>query len=68
MHIIDCESISSDDKDKDMCVAEFVGPSRAKSYSCSSLKMTQKNRQEEAHLTFIDFKCDCILDELFRRC
>jgi hypothetical protein len=37
-HIVDCESDSSDDEEKEVYTIEFVWPSKAKSYSCSSLK------------------------------
>ena len=45
---VDCESDNSDDERKGVCVAELVWPSEAIPYSCSSLKLIQKNRQEEA--------------------
>jgi len=32
--------------------AEFVWPSKAKSCSCRSLKLTKKNRQDEVKFTF----------------
>jgi hypothetical protein len=46
-HVVDCESDSSDDEEKEVYAAKFVWPSKAKSYTCSSLKPNQKNRQEE---------------------
>jgi hypothetical protein len=65
-HVVDCESNSSDDKEKEVYAAEFVWPSKAKSYSCSSLKPTQKNRQEEVRFTFDVSKCNRIFDELLK--
>jgi hypothetical protein len=38
VHIIDYDSDSSNDSDKEVYAAEFVWPSKEKSYSCSSLK------------------------------
>ena len=63
---VDCESDNSDDEKKGVYVAEFVWPSEAIPYSCSSLKLIQKNRQEKASFTFDVSKCDRIFDELHR--
>ena len=63
---INCGSDNSDDEKKEVYVAEFIWPSKAKSYSCSSLKPIQKNRQEQARFTFDVSKCDRIFDELLR--
>ena len=62
---VDCKS-NSDDEKKEAYVAEFIWPSDAKPCSCSSLKLIQKNRQEQAHLTFDVSKCDRIFDELLK--
>ena len=40
---VDCKSDSDDERKE---VAEFIWPSEAKPYSCSSLKPIPKNRQE----------------------
>lgn len=66
VYAFDCESNSSDDESKEVLVAEFVWPSKAKSYSCSSLKPVHKNRQEEMKFTFDTSKCDRIFYELHK--
>jgi hypothetical protein len=66
VHIIDYDSVSSDDSDKDIYAAEFVWSSKEKAYSCSSLKLTSKGRQEEIKFTFDVSKCDRIFDELLK--
>jgi hypothetical protein len=66
VHIIDYDSDRSNDSDKEVYVAEFVWPSKEKSYSCSSLKLASKGRQEEIKFTFDVSKCDCIFDELIK--
>jgi hypothetical protein len=66
VHIIDYDSDSSDDSDKEIYVAEFVWPSKEKSYSCSSLKPASKGRQEEIKFTFDVSKCDRIFYELLK--
>jgi hypothetical protein len=65
-HNVDCKSDNSDDEKKEVYVAEFVWPSEAESYYCSSIKPTQKNRQEEARFTFDVSKCDRIFEELLK--
>jgi len=62
MHV-DCKSNSDDEKKE---IAEFIWPSEAKPYSCSSLKPIPKNRQEQVHFTFDVSKCDCIFDKLLK--
>jgi len=62
---VNCKS-DSDDEKKKVYVAKFIWPSEAKPCSCSSLKLIQKNRQEQAHLTFDVSKCDRIFDELLK--
>ena len=66
VHVIDYDSDSSDDSDKEIYAAEFVWPSKEKSYSCSSLKPASKGRQEEIKFMFDVSKCDCIFDELLK--
>ena len=43
-----------------------ITPASAKPSTCTSLKPTQKNRQEEIKFTFDVSKCDRIFDELLR--
>ena len=57
---------SSDDEDKEVHATEFVWPASAKPSTCTSLKPTQKNRQEEMKFTFDVSKCDRTFDELLR--
>jgi hypothetical protein len=66
VHIIDYDSDSSNDSDKEVYATEFVWPSKEKSYSCSSLKPTSKAQQEEIKFTFDVSKCDRIFDELLK--
>jgi hypothetical protein len=62
VHIIDYDSDSSNDSDKEVYAAEFVWPSKEESYSCASLKPVSKGRQEEIKFTFDVSKCDRIFD------
>jgi hypothetical protein len=66
VHIIDYDSVSLNNSDKEVYVAEFVWPSKEHSYSRSSLKPTSKGRQEEIKFTFDISKCDRIFDELLK--
>jgi hypothetical protein len=66
VHIIDYDSDSSNDSDKEVYATEFVWPSKEKSYCCSSLKPTSKAQQEEIKFTFDVSKCDRIFDELLK--
>jgi hypothetical protein len=52
VRIIDYDSDSSNNSDKEVYAAEFVWLSNEKSYSCSSLKPASKGRQEEIKITF----------------
>ena len=65
-HIVEYDSDSSDDEDKEVYAIEFVWPASAKPSTCTSLKPTQRNRQEEMKFTFDVSKCDRIFDELLR--
>ena len=65
-HIVEFDSDTSDDVEKEVYAAEFVWPSAAKPCSFSSLKLTKKSRQEEVKFTFDVSKCDHIFDELLR--
>jgi hypothetical protein len=66
VHIIDYDSDSSNDSDKEVYAAEFVWPTKEKSFSCSSLKPASKGRQEKIKFTFDVSKCDRIFDELLK--
>jgi hypothetical protein len=66
VHIIDYDSDSSNNSDKEVYVAEFVWPSKEKSYSCSSLKPASEGRQEEIKFTFDVSKCDHLFDEVLK--
>jgi hypothetical protein len=58
VHLIDYDSDSSSDSDKEVYVAEFIWLSIEKCHSCSSLKPTSKGRQEQIKFTFDVSKCD----------
>jgi hypothetical protein len=66
VHIIDYDSDSSNNSDKEVYAAEFVWPSKEKAYSCSSLKPASKGWQEEIKFTFDVSKFDRIFDELLK--
>ena len=63
-HIVEYDSDSSSDEDKEVYTTEFVSPSAAKPSSCASLKPVHKNRKEEMKFMFDVSKCDRIFDEL----
>ena len=63
-HIVEYDSNLSDDEDKEVYATEFVWPASAKPSTCTSLKPTQRNRQEEIKFTFDVSKYDRIFDEL----
>ena len=65
-HIVEYDSDSSYDGDKEVYATEFVWTVSAKPFTCTSLKPTQKNLQEEMKFTFDVSKCDRIFDELLR--
>jgi hypothetical protein len=50
VHIIDYDFDSSSDSDKEVYAAEFVWPSKEKSYSCSSLKRLVKVGKKKLNL------------------
>jgi hypothetical protein len=62
VNYVDCDSNSSSDESNDVYAAEFCWSSKAKSYTCDSLKPVHKNRQEEIKFTFDVAKCDKIFD------
>jgi hypothetical protein len=57
---------NSDDESAEICTAELVWPTKAKSSPCSSLQSVQENRQEEVKFTFDVAKCDEIFYELVK--
>jgi hypothetical protein len=59
-------SESSDDKEADMCVAEWSWGSKSKPFVSSSLKSASKSRQDEMSYTFDIAKCDRIFDYLLQ--
>src|SRR6185437_2134066 len=63
-HIVEYDSDSSNDEDKEVYATEFVWLASAKPSTCTSLKPTEKNRQEEMKFTFDVSNCDRIFDEL----
>ena len=65
-HFVEYDSDLSDDEDKEFYATEFVWPASAKPCTCTSLKPTQRNRQEEMTFTFDVSKCDRIFDQLLR--
>ena len=64
--IVEYDSYSSDDEDKEVYATEFVLPASAKPSTCTSLKPTQRNRQEEMKFMFDVSQCDRIFYELLR--
>jgi hypothetical protein len=66
VHIIDYDSHSLNDSDKEVYATEFVWPSKEKTFSCSSLKPASKTRQEEIKFTFDVSKCNRIFDDLLK--
>ena len=65
-HVVEYDSDSLSDEDKEVYTTEFVSPSAAKPSSCASLKPVHKNRKEEMKFMFDVSKCDRIFDELLR--
>lgn len=66
VHILVCDTSSSDDESKDMYAIELIWTTKAKPSFCSSLHLIQKNRQEEIKFTFNVGNCDKIFDELLK--
>ena len=65
-HMVEYDSDSLDNEDKEVYATEFVWPASAKPCTCTSLKLTQRNRQEEMKFTFDVSKCERIFDQLLR--
>jgi hypothetical protein len=66
VNYVDCDSDSSSDESNDAYAFEFYWSSKAKSYTCDSLKEVHKNRHEEIKFTFDVAKCDNFFDELHK--
>ena len=64
IYVLGCESNCSDDEDNNVYAAEFAWPSNNKSCTRGSLKLIQKNRQDNIKFTFDVSKYDRIFDEL----
>jgi hypothetical protein len=64
VNTVEYSSESSNDKEVDMCVAEWSWGSKSKLFICSSLKPASKSRQDEISYTFDIAKCDRIFDYL----
>jgi hypothetical protein len=62
--MVEYSNESSDDKEADMCVAEWNWGSKSKSFVCASLKPASKCRQDGMRYTFDVAKCDRIFDYL----
>jgi hypothetical protein len=57
---------SSDDESNEVLTAEFVWPSKAKSFTCDALKPTHQIQLDDIKYMFDVAKCDKIFDELHR--
>jgi hypothetical protein len=66
INTVEYSSESSDDKEADMCVAEWSWGSKSKPFVCSSLKSAAKSRQDEKRCTFNIAKCDRLFDYLLQ--
>jgi hypothetical protein len=66
VNMVEYASESSEDKEVDMCVAEWSWASKSKPFMCSSLKSASKSRQYEIRFTFDVTKCDRIFDYLLQ--
>ena len=66
VYALACDSNCSDSEGKDVYSAEFIWPSSDKPCTCGSLKLIQKNRQDNIKFTFNVSNCDSIFDELLR--
>jgi hypothetical protein len=66
IHNVSYDSGSTNDESRDICAAEFVWPSKAKSHACPPLKQVHMNREEDMKFIFDVSKCDKIFDALLR--
>jgi hypothetical protein len=66
INTIEYSSESSDDKEADMCVAEWSWGSKSKPFVCSSLKLASKIQQDEMRYTLDIAKYDRIFDYLLQ--
>jgi hypothetical protein len=64
IHLV--ERDDSDDESANVYTVEFVWPTKAKYFACSSFQPIQKNWQQETKFTFNVAKCDRIFDELLK--
>jgi hypothetical protein len=60
INMVKYSSESLDDKEVDMCVAEWSWGSKSKPFICSSLKLASKSQQDGIRYTFDVTKCDRI--------
>jgi hypothetical protein len=67
VNMVDYSSVSSNDEDVDMCVAELNWSSKSKPFMCCSLKSASKSWQGEMRYTFDNTKCDRIFDYLLQK-
>jgi hypothetical protein len=65
--MVEYSSELSDDKEDNMCVAEWSCGSKSKPFVCFSLKPTSKSWQDEMHYTFDVANCDRIFDYLLQK-
>jgi hypothetical protein len=66
VHVVEHSSDSSSDESSKLLTALFVWPSKAKSLTCSALKLTHKKGQDDIKYMFDVAKCDKIFDELHK--
>jgi hypothetical protein len=64
--MIEYSSMSSDDEEASMCVAEWNWVSKSKPFVCSSVKPATKIHHDEMCYTFDVAKCDRIFDYLLQ--
>jgi hypothetical protein len=60
------DNSSSDDEQKEVCIAELVWPTKDKLLTCSSVPPVHNKQQGEAKFIFNITKCDKIIDELLK--
>jgi hypothetical protein len=66
INAVEYSSESSDDKETNMCVADWSWGTKSKPFVCSSLKPASKSQQEEVCHTFNVAKCDKFFDYLLQ--
>jgi hypothetical protein len=65
-NMIECSSVSSDDEEANMCVAEWNWVLKSKPFICSSVKPATKIHHDEMRYTFDVAKCYRIFDYLLQ--